>query len=711
VIGLVIWHAKWIPRIGEVMLPLIECRKRAKSGAKFPWTKECDEALAKIKKAIAQATLRSRTGPGVYHIYTDAAEFCVSWHVVREDRGQQHLMEFGSHVLTDAEIRYSMPKKELFAIALAAKKSRWMCLGREVVIHTDQIAWATELDLKSPTGVLARWLEWANELNPKTVFICGEENVVADCLSRLTPVKGSASAEDVVCAIETTKERAKAIEEQMKRGPVFVPVEWRKECLRTVHDGFLGAHLGATKMSECLRERYTWPGMSEDVKAYKCEFCEQHKPDARDVRNPMTAVEAVRPWDVVGIDLVPVTAKNGEQLYFFLGVDYFTKKVVTMRMKATTAADVINAICFEVIFPFATPRVLVSDRGTQLVGNEMTEWCAKRGIVHMPATEYHQQANGQCERLVRVLRPIILAKIVEYKLKFKAALAVATAAVNKFLVSSTTGVAPDHALFGVPPVSDFDLRLMRHLESVAKTQKSVAEKSSVAKERQKARYDVGKVEKHYKFGELVRLRNRAKGGVELFTGPAEVVKVLDRDNYVVYDYQRSKSVVVNVSNMREFNNSTSLPDAADVPIRKSVGDKFEPSSGDASAGVVFSPTRTNDLPSSTSMELRSRRIEMLRTPSKLAAKRAIERRESDARKPIVGARIKVFWEAPLGDNKWYEGTIVGESRVVDGVLVDGGTHDIDYDDIIAKEPNTPVAERAVSENLTGDGERAIFELI
>jgi hypothetical protein len=272
VIGLVIWHAKWIPRIGEVMLPLIECRKQAKSGAKFPWSKECDEALAKIKKAIAQATLRSRTGPGVYHIYTDAAEFCVSWHVVREDRGQQHLMEFGSHVLTDAEIRYSMPKKELFAIALASKKSRWMCLGREVVIHTDQIAWARELDLKSPTGVLARWLEWANELNPKTVFICGEENVVADCLSRLTPVKGSASAEDVVCAIETTKERAKAIEEQMKRGPVFVPVEWRRECLRAVHDGFLGAHLGATKMWECLRERYTWPGMSEDVKAYKCEL-------------------------------------------------------------------------------------------------------------------------------------------------------------------------------------------------------------------------------------------------------------------------------------------------------------------------------------------------------------------------------------------------------------------------------------------------------
>jgi transposase InsO family protein len=443
--------------------------------------------------------------------------------------------------------------------------------------------------------------------------------------------------------------------------------------------------------------------MSEDVKSYRCEFCEKYKPDARDVRNPMIAIEATRPWDVIGIDVVPVTAKNGEQLHFFLGVDYFTKKVVTRRLKTTTAADVINAICFEVIFPFATPRVIVSDRGTQLVGNEMVEWCRARGITQLPATEYHQQANGQCERLVRVLRPIVLSKIVEYKLKFKAALAVATAAINKFMVSSTTGVAPDHALFGMPPVCDFDLRLKQHFEGLARVQEAAVRRSERAKAQQKARYDVGKVERRFDVGELVRIRNRAKGGVELFTGPGEVVKVLDRDNYVVWDLERTKALTVNVANLRLYSNSTSLSGSVrdEVPIRKEKGDVYEPGGG----ANIFSPSRVVE-PEEYAMRLRTRRVEMLRTPTKL--RKAMEEAGEELRE---GTRVSVFWARPLGDDRWYDGTIIGRSRVVDGELVDGGTHDIDYDDIAIKEPNVAPSERAISENLTGDGERENFKLI
>jgi hypothetical protein len=687
-IGLIIWHSKWIPRLGEDLVPLVECRKQARSGVRFPWSEECDRALERIKKAIRAATLRARTGPGVYHIYTDASDFCLSWHVVREYRGVSYLMYFGSHVLNESERRYSTPKKELFAIATAVKKSRWMCLGCEVVIHTDQCAWARELDLKSPIGVIAHWLEWINEVHPSAVFIKGERNVVADCLSRLTPVRfdpGAASDADVVSAIESEKKKKEAVDEWAKRGPVFVPVEWRQECMRTVHDGFLGAHLGKSKMWECLRVRYYWPGMAEDVKNYKCEFCDAYKPDSRDTRNPMTTIEASRPWEIVGVDLVPLTLRNREQVHYFIGVDYFTKKVVTRRLKVTNAASVINAFCFEILFPFGTPRVLISDRGTQLVGNELSEWCRERGIVHSPSTEYHQQGNGQCERMVRVLTPIILSKVIEFRLKFKVALAVATASLNKFMVSSTTGVSADHALFGVPPTSDFDLRLMRHLEGIGRTQKSVAEKSRVAKGKQKANYDEGKVERHFRVHQLVRVRSRVRGALEEFTGPAEVIKVLDRDNYVVWDYERFKALTVNVSNLRLFENGTSLPDASDVPIRNQFhGDsKYEP------------PLEPFVIPA---------RNEPIITRAASASV------SNDPFKP--GARISVFWPKPYDDDKWYDGTIYGPSPVPfddDGMPV---SHEIDYDDIRAKEPNTPISGRVVGANLNGDhGEKVRYKLI
>jgi hypothetical protein len=208
--------------------------------------------------------------------------------------------------------------------------------------------------------------------------------------------------------------------------------------------------------------------------------------------------------------------------------------------------------------------------------------------------------------MVRVLSPILLSKIVQYKLKFKVALAVATAAINKFLISSTTGVSADHALFGLPPVSDFDLRLARHLESLEKVRESVAEKSKVAKEKQKENYDAGKVERSFRVGQLVRVRSRARGQQELFTGPAEVIKILDRDNYVVWDYERYKSVTVNVCNLRLFENATSLPNSKDVLVRESVhGDsKFEERDE-----VMFS-SRSQEKPM---REMRARRIEMVKS--------------------------------------------------------------------------------------------------
>lgn len=73
-------------------------------------------------------------------------------------------------------------------MASACRKSRWICLGRDVVLHTDQIAWQ-DLEMKNPTGVEASWLSWLLELNPYTVWIRGVENVVADCLTRLSPIQ------------------------------------------------------------------------------------------------------------------------------------------------------------------------------------------------------------------------------------------------------------------------------------------------------------------------------------------------------------------------------------------------------------------------------------------------------------------------------------------------------------------------------------------
>jgi hypothetical protein len=80
------------------------------------------------------------------------------------------------------------------------------------------------------------------------------------------------------------------------------------------------------------------------------------------------------------------------------------------------------------------------------------------------------------------------------------------------------------------------------------------------KEIQKIQYDKGKTPRSYVLGDLVSVRALGKGRKftePLFTGPAEVIKVLDRNNYIVWNTQRSKTETVNVENLRSWSVSSS----------------------------------------------------------------------------------------------------------------------------------------------------------
>lgn len=65
------------------------------------------------------------------------------------------------------------------------------------------------------------------------------------------------------------------------------------ECMRTAHDGNLGAHLGQQKMWEYMRKKYYWPGMSGDVKNYKCEFCDVYKAESKESNDYSESIQTL----------------------------------------------------------------------------------------------------------------------------------------------------------------------------------------------------------------------------------------------------------------------------------------------------------------------------------------------------------------------------------------------------------------------------------
>src|SRR6185312_6177509 len=144
-----------------------------------------------------------------------------------------------------------------------------------------------------------------------------------------------------------------------------VPEELRLQCLQSVHDGALGAHLSPSKMWKVMRERYWGREMSKDINDFVCEKCKLMKPPIGELRVPMTKLPIPeKPWQIVGMDIVgPIVMQNGQKLYFFIAGCYFTKELVVSSLRSLEANLIIKKVHKLIIASKSTPELIISDQG------------------------------------------------------------------------------------------------------------------------------------------------------------------------------------------------------------------------------------------------------------------------------------------------------------------------------------------------------------
>ena len=89
---------------------------------------------------------------------------------------------FYSKKLNKAQNNYTVTEKELLSIVATLKEFRNILLGYKVIVHTDH----KNLTCKNfNTERVMRWRLVLEEFGPELNYIKGENNVVADALSRL----------------------------------------------------------------------------------------------------------------------------------------------------------------------------------------------------------------------------------------------------------------------------------------------------------------------------------------------------------------------------------------------------------------------------------------------------------------------------------------------------------------------------------------------
>ena len=198
-LGLVRYLASFLPNLAEhagvlTQLTLKHC------DAAFPqWTSGHQHAFDSIKRLVSSreclTTIDHNQMPSKkIFVTTDASDmrsgavlsFGDTWETARP-------VAFDSSTFKGPELNYPVHEKEMLAIIRALKKWRTDLIGVPFYIYTDHKTlqnFSTQRDLSRRQ---ARWMEFLSQYDGNIIYVKGEDNTVADALSRL-PVTSSSDS-------------------------------------------------------------------------------------------------------------------------------------------------------------------------------------------------------------------------------------------------------------------------------------------------------------------------------------------------------------------------------------------------------------------------------------------------------------------------------------------------------------------------------------
>jgi hypothetical protein len=171
------------------------------------------------------------------------------------------------------------------------------------------------------------------------------------------------------------------------------------------------AHMGISRTASLLQRAFYWPNMHRDISQFvsQCHSCQTNK-------SPGVSPAAISPlpipdacWRVVGLDQItqlPRTTAGYDNVVVF--VDHFSKMVRLVPALNTLDQHGFAQLFFTHVYPhYGLPMGLVSDRGSVWNNDFFRSLCDRLGISLNLTYSYHPRANGQVERLNRVVEEAV----------------------------------------------------------------------------------------------------------------------------------------------------------------------------------------------------------------------------------------------------------------------------------------------------------------
>uniref|UniRef100_A0A3B4VHR5 Gypsy retrotransposon integrase-like protein 1 n=1 Tax=Seriola dumerili TaxID=41447 RepID=A0A3B4VHR5_SERDU len=242
-----------------------------------------------------------------------------------------------------------------------------------------------------------------------------------------------------------------------KTGPSdkrFVPDAARSQVLQWGHSSRLTCHPGTHRTLLFLQQRFWWPGMARDVRAFvaACSVCARgkssHQPPAGLLR-PLPI--PTRPWSHIALDFVTGLPPSEGKTVILTIIDRFSKCVHYVPLPKLPSALETSELLIQHVFRLhGLPSDIVSDRGPQFTSQVWRDFCKAVGATASLSSGYHPQTNGHTERANQSLESALWCVAAHHPVSWSSHLPWIEHAHNS-LTSSATGMSPFMCCFGYQP--------------------------------------------------------------------------------------------------------------------------------------------------------------------------------------------------------------------------------------------------------------------
>ena len=434
-LGMVNFYRRFIPSCSDILAPLNRMLSPGKNSKKLlGWSVEAVAAFLKIKNKLSEAALLTFPTPNAETaIFVDASESGCGGVLQQKTKGTNcwKPLSFFSHSFTITQSRYSTFDRELLAIYLAIKHFRYFVEGRTFTVFTDHAPLCKAIFSRSQTSSprQQRHLDYIAQFTSDLRHIKGQENVVADCLSRVTasvfeesePINflemAAAQQRDATIAHLQSSSNSLKLEYQLmpnqgvsilgdtstRKFRPLVPLSFRKKIFDSVHNL---SHPGIKASQTLISRRYAWPGLKADVKQWcsSCILCQQSKIQRHTISPLQPLSSPTQKFQHIHVDIVGPLPISCDHKYLLTIVDRFSRWFEAIPLKDIAAKSCADAFILNFVSRYGAPQTMTTDRGRQFTSNLWKELAKFLGCDIIQTTAYNPKANGLVERYHRVLK-------------------------------------------------------------------------------------------------------------------------------------------------------------------------------------------------------------------------------------------------------------------------------------------------------------------